>query len=106
MKKLMMSFATAALLLIMIPSQANDAVRPASKKSIETEKTQSAEVTALVNRVDEIKAMDKSSMTSSEKKELRKEMRDVKNQANAQSGGVVYISGGVLLLIIIIIILI
>ena len=39
-----------------------------------------AEVKTMLNRLDEIKEMDKSSLASSEKKELRKEVREIKSQ--------------------------
>jgi len=58
----------------------------------------------LINRLDEIRAMDKSKMNSAEKKALRKELRETKAQARNSSG--IYISVGALLVIIIILLLI
>jgi uncharacterized ferredoxin-like protein len=63
------------------------------------------EITVLTARVEEIRNMDKSDMTSLEKRELRKEMKGIKENVN-KNGEVIYISGGTLLLIILIIILI
>ena len=63
------------------------------------------EVAALTTRVEEIRSMDKSNMTSLEKRELRKEIKGIKENVR-KSGEVIYISGGTLLLIILIIILI
>jgi len=57
------------------------------------------------NRVEEIRNMDKSEMTVSEKRELRKESKGIKENVR-KSGDVIYISGGTLLLIILIIVLI
>lgn len=60
-------------------------------------------VTVLTNRLEEIDAMDKSSLSSSEKKALRKEVRTIKRDITASGGGV-YLSVGALLLIIILLI--
>lgn len=98
MKKLLVSFATAALLLVVIPSHANDATASATK-------TESAEVRILINRVNEIKAMDKSTLSFAEKKELRKELRGIKKEVNRRAGNAIYISGGLILLIVLLIIL-
>jgi len=73
---------------------------------VKTENKLSAEeVTSLKNRVEEIRAMDKSELTSVEKRELRKEVKGIKENVR-KNGEVIYISGGTLLLIILIIILI
>jgi hypothetical protein len=61
-------------------------------------------VNVLVKRLNEIDAMDKSNLSASEKKALRKEVRAIKRDVKELGGGV-YISVGVLLLIIIILIL-
>ncbi|MBV5314306.1 MAG: hypothetical protein JZU47_13475 [Prolixibacteraceae bacterium] len=63
------------------------------------------EVNKLKTRVDEIRSMDKSEMTVSEKRELRKELKSTKENVR-KSGEVIYISGGTILLIILIIVLI
>ena len=73
---------------------------------VKTENKLSAEeVTRLTKRVEEIRSMDKSEMTSTEKRALRKELKGIKENVR-KDGGVIYISGGALLLIILIIILI
>jgi hypothetical protein len=68
-----------------------------------------AEADLLVARLEEINAMDKSGLTRTEKRELRREVRTIENRLNASStaggGPVIYISGGALLLIILLIIL-
>jgi chemotaxis signal transduction protein len=68
-------------------------------------KLSAEEIAVLTARVEEIRNMDKSAMTSLEKRELRKEMKGIKANVN-KSGEIIYISGGTLLLIILIIILI
>jgi len=77
-----------------------------SNEPVPTENKLSAEeVSRLLNRVEEIRKMDKSTLTTSEKRELRKEIRDIKKNVR-KDGTVLYISGGALLVIILIIILI
>lgn len=60
----------------------------------------------LVNRANEIYQMDKTSMSSSEKKQIRSEAKEIKKQLTAQKDQYVYISLTAVLLIIIILILI
>lgn len=62
------------------------------------------EVKNMFTRLDEIKAMDKSDMNRSEKKELRKEVRAINKSLAATNNGV-YISVGALLVIIILILI-
>lgn len=73
---------------------------------VATENNLSAEeLSAMKNRVEEIREMDKSEMSAPEKRELRKESKEIKK--NARKGGeVIYIGGSTLLLIIIILLLI
>jgi hypothetical protein len=104
MKKFTLAFVTAIMLLIMSPAQAKE-TSPAAPRSTALTAEESARVTALINRVNEINAMDRSTMTHTEKKELRKELRSIKREVNHSNGGVVYISGGLLVLIIVLIIL-
>lgn len=68
-------------------------------------KLSTEELSLMKNRVEEIRNMDKSEMTVSEKRELRKESKGIKENVR-KSGEVIYISGGTLLLIILIIVLI
>jgi len=73
---------------------------------VKTENKLSAEeVATLTKRVEEIRSMDKSAMTVAEKRELRKEVKGIKENVR-KNGEIIYISGGTLLLIILIIILI
>lgn len=73
-------------------------------KVVEKEKVESPEAKAILTRLEEIKAMDKSEMTGKEKRELRKEVRALKTKA-AQLGGGVYISAGALIVILLLILL-
>lgn len=62
------------------------------------------EIKVMLDRLKEIKAMDKSNMNRAEKKELRKEVRTINKSLRATGNGV-YISVGALLIIILLIIL-
>jgi hypothetical protein len=73
-----------------------------SKEKIKVE--ESAEATAMLNRLNEIKAMDKSNMSSREKKELRKEVRTLKTNMAQLSGGV-YLSAGAIIVILLLLII-
>ncbi|MBP6181628.1 hypothetical protein [Flavobacterium sp.] len=61
-------------------------------------------VKIMLSRLDEIKAMDKSSMKSSEKKALRKEVRAINAELKSTGNGV-YLSVGAIIIIILLLIL-
>lgn len=63
-------------------------------------------MTQMRNRVDEIKKMDKSSLTKIEKKELKKELKEMNKTAKALGQGGVYLSVGAIIIIILLLILI
>ena len=63
-----------------------------------------SEVKVMLNRLDEIKKMDKSSLKSAEKKALRKEVRAIKANLNASGNGV-YLSVGAIIIVILLLIL-
>ena len=111
MKKLIACIATALLLVTFTPLQSiaeNAKGIPLGKPVvISATGKESAELKALINRVNEINAMDRSTMSRAEKKEIRKELRAIKREVNMHSqhsGGAVYISGGLLIFILILII--
>jgi hypothetical protein len=62
------------------------------------------ELSRLTRRVEEIRDMDKTNMTVKEKRELRKELKAIKENVK-RDGSVIYISAGTLILIIILVIL-
>lgn len=64
-----------------------------------------ARVNTLLLRVDEIKTMDKSSLTRVEKKELRKELKSINTELKASGNGL-YLSVGAIIIIILLLILI
>jgi predicted trehalose synthase len=63
------------------------------------------EMSRLTKRVEEIRDMDKTNMTVKEKRELRKELKGIKENVK-RDGGYIYVGTATLLLIILIIILI
>ncbi|GET34488.1 hypothetical protein PbJCM13498_33510 [Prolixibacter bellariivorans] len=79
-----------------------------SEKSAVPAKTENKlsaeEISRLTKRVEEIRSMDKTNMTVKEKREMRKELKEIKKNVK-RSGGTIVIGGVSLLLIIIIIIL-
>lgn len=62
------------------------------------------EVKTMLNRLEEIKAMDKSEMSRVEKKELRKEVRAIKSSLKSSGNGV-YLSVGAIIIIVLLLIL-
>lgn len=68
-----------------------------------SETIDAAEAQKLINRLEEIKAKDKSSMTRSEKRALRKEVKAI--QKAMDSNGGVYLSVGAVILIIVLLII-
>jgi biopolymer transport protein ExbD len=69
-----------------------------------TEVRSKQESSTLVVRLNEINKMDKSNLSSSDKRHLRKEVRGIKQQLKASNGGV-YISGGAIIIILILLII-
>lgn len=65
-----------------------------------------AEVKVMYDRLEEIKKMDKSDLTSSDRKALRKEVKEIKANLKASGNGGVYLSVGAIIIIILLLILI
>lgn len=63
-----------------------------------------ADVQIMYDRLAEIKKIDKSEMSRAERKELRKEVRSIKSELKAKSGGV-YLSVGAIIIIVLLLIL-
>lgn len=68
------------------------------------ENVAAARSVALTNRMNEIKAMDRSSLNSSEKKELRMELKSMKKEMKHSNDGV-YLSVGAIIIIILLLII-
>jgi hypothetical protein len=63
-----------------------------------------ADVQILLDRLEAIKAMDKSDLESAERKELRAEVREIKSTLRAKGNGL-YISTGAIIIILLLIII-
>ncbi len=102
MKKIILCLLTSITAFAFIPTDVNATTCP-----IKTELTNDPGISkiSLINRLNEIKTMDKSTLTNSEKKELRKEVRSI-DKTLKLGPEIIYISAGGLLLILLILILI
>lgn len=103
MKKIIYSFA----LIFTLGISSNTAFAADKSNKVKTEMTseQKVELQRITNRVEEIKALDKSQLSRDEKKALKKELKDLKAEARAMGGGV-YLSVGAIIIIILLLILI
>lgn len=103
MKKLIYSLA----LVFILGFSANTVMAAGRNDKNNTELTadQQVQLKRITDRVEEIKHMDKSSLTKAERKDLRNELKEMKGQARAMGGGV-YLSVGAIIIIILLLILI
>lgn len=62
------------------------------------------EVKVMLSRLDEINAMDKSEMSHSEKKSLRKEVKEINKELRSTGNGV-YLSVGAIIIVVLLLIL-
>jgi len=103
MKKLAICLMMTCLSLTLIPLQLNAATKSEPTSVPAPKPAESPEVKALELRLNEINAMDKSKMKSSEKKTLRKEVKTINHKMHDIGGGV-YLSAGAIILIVILLI--
>jgi hypothetical protein len=100
MKNLRITLATVVILF----SLGLSPVSAIGNKKIPVESTMTpAELQVLMDRLEEIKKINKSSLTKAEKKDLRNELRDTKEEIKRNGG--VYLSVGALILVIVLLIL-
>ncbi len=117
MKKTILGLMAYLLLILTVPmhSQANETSRTKSAEEISASAIveAKADINKMSIRLEEINKIDIESISKTEKKELRKEVRNIKNELStysksdsvaANSNGL-YISGGALIIIILLIIL-
>lgn len=109
MKKLAFYMATAMLLIFLIPTQVkaspgDDPVTAVAIETVDTDAALAAESEALLARLEEINEMDKSDLTKAEKRDLRKEVRQIDKTLTLNGGGV-YLSVGALILVIVLLII-
>ncbi|MDD4385461.1 MAG: hypothetical protein PHD06_09835 [Bacteroidales bacterium] len=104
MKKLAVCTLGALMLFVFSPIQLNaatEATPVATNSAIAIQATESKE---LVQRLEEIKDSNKSDLSFSQKKELRKEVRTIKSELKQRGDGI-YISAGAAIIIIILLII-
>lgn len=106
MKKLFVIALLSVAVALPTTQAAANSVEPLAKEKVATmtEAEKKARFEEIKARVYEIKAMDKSTLTKSERKALRHELRDLKKQAAAVQG--IYLSVGAVIIIILLLILI
>lgn len=103
MKKITLSLMIMVLSLTVLPTVA--LAKTNNTETGLTNKTEMpVEVQRMYDRLEEIKAMDKSEMTRAEKKALRKEVREIKSELRFTGNGV-YLSVGAIIIIILLLIL-
>jgi hypothetical protein len=103
MKKLIYSLT----LIFALTISANTVSAATKTDKVKTEMTaeQKIQLKRINERVEEIKAMDKSELSRVEKKALKSELKNLKQEARAIGGGV-YLSVGAIIIIILLLILI
>ncbi len=113
MKKLTLGLMTGFMLLLFSPTMLKAEVGTKTLSTTTTATVKSTDATAMVVRLNEIKAMDMSTLSSFEKRELRKEVRGIKSELKAKgestyiqgSNGGIYLSVGAAILIVLLLIL-
>lgn len=93
------------VLLIAVSLPASSAiVVPATAKTNNAATTNEVRTQVLLQRLESIRSMDKSEMSRLEKKNLRNEVKEIKKEMKATSGGV-YLSVGAIIIVILLLIL-
>ncbi len=105
MFKKILRLATVILFIAVALPASSSAIASEPVKTNPTEKIVDPKVQLLLNRLEQIKSMDRSAMTSVERKELRKEVKDIRKEMKAANNGI-YLSVGAIIIIILLLILI
>lgn len=92
------------LMIMLLSLGAFTTVNATEKTPATAPKEIPAEIQVMLNRLQEIKDIDKSELERSEKKELRKEVRAIKAEIKSTGNGI-YISTGAIIIILLLIIL-
>ena len=104
MKKIILCLMIGGILLAFNPYQSKASTTAPSSTLVVPKTAESAETKVLLLRLNEINAMDKSKLKSSEKKPLRNEVRSIKHQLK-ESGDYVYLSAGAIIIIVLLLII-
>ena len=93
------------VILIAIALPASSAVvAPESSQTKSSAKMENPRAQQLIQRLEDIKSMNKSELTRLEKKSLRKEVVGIKKEMKAISGGI-YLSAGAIIIVILLLML-
>ncbi len=104
LKKLLPMASFVMLMAFSLP--ANSAmIVPGSSPTNSTPKTENPRAQELLSRLEVIKGMNKSELSSTEKKDLRKEVKGIRKEMRHISGGI-YLSAGAIIIIILVLILV
>ena len=97
--------AFAVVMAIAMPAKSNnlatDSTQPASTADMKEARGQQ-----MLQRLEEIRSMDKSTLTRAERKDLRKEVKEIRKEARRDEIKGIYLSIGALIIIILLLILI
>lgn len=96
------------LMVLMLSFSAFSNTMMASEKNpttTTTPKEMPAEVRTMLNRLEEIKAMDRSALKPADRKALRKEVRAIKTEIKSTGNGI-YMSAGAIIIVLLILLLI
>ena len=104
MKRISICILILGLSLTFNPLFATVSVDSSSNSLVISKAEEKAHADAMILRLHAIKEMDKSNLSSSEKKMLRKEVRSMKKEL-AQSNGGIYLSVGAVIIIILLLII-
>jgi tRNA pseudouridine-54 N-methylase len=104
MKRLMVGCILAFSIATGTPVELNATINSHIKKEVVVTAAQAERTKVITARLYEIKAMDKSSMSATEKKALRKEVKAMKQEMREGNGGI-YLSVGAVIIIILLLIL-
>jgi hypothetical protein len=103
-KKILRLASFVMLMAIALPASSSVIVTESSTSSSPA-KTENPRGQQLLQRLEEIRGMDKSELTRLEKKSLRNEVKGIKKEMRHSSGGI-YLSVGAVIIIILLLILI
>jgi hypothetical protein len=104
MKKITLVLMMACLSLTILPVTSNATIVEPTVTIVASKAEEKAHAETLILRLKEINAMDKSNLNSSEKKELRKEVKTIKRELRESNGGI-YLSVGAILIIILLLVI-
>ncbi|UKM65264.1 hypothetical protein GSB9_01827 [Flavobacteriaceae bacterium GSB9] len=94
-----------AMLFVLVPGTVSANETPPVNHVREKTDDIPEEIKIMIDRIHEIKDMDKSDLSRSERKELRKEVRTIKKAVRGSGNGIYISSGAIIIILLLIIIL-